>query len=86
MDKRRGPVGDWTNRQIEYYATLRRLCNELGRPVTVEEVAAAEGVVRTAARRVLNEFVYQNWVVWCRKGYRKYYWPRGWRPQARRWH
>lgn len=72
-----------TSRQKSYYATTCRLCRELGRPVTAEEVAEAEGVDRSTARRAIVDLVIQGVVVWSTKGPKHYYWPRGWRPLMR---
>jgi len=67
-----------TNRQKAHFAVLCSLCQQKKRPVTAAELAEAEGIFLTAARRALNVLIFQGLVVWCRKGKKKYYWPRGW--------
>ncbi len=69
-----------TSRRKSYYATICRLCRELGRPVTAGEVAGAERVTKSTARKAIDELIMQSFVVWCKEGYKRYYWPKGWRP------
>lgn len=69
-----------TNRQKAHFTALCVLCQKKKRPVTATELAEAEGMVRTAAGRALDVLIFQGLVVWCRKGKKKYYWPRGWQP------
>ena len=72
-----------TNRQKAHFTALCVLCQQKKRPVTATELAEAEGTTwkgAGSAGRALNVLIYQGLVVWCRKGKKKYYWPRGWRP------
>lgn len=43
-----------TSRQKEYYETICKLCCQLNRPVTAEEIAEAEHVCYVAANYMLN--------------------------------
>jgi len=69
-----------TSRQKAYYATLCRLCRELGRPVTAEEIAEVEGVTPRAVRSATTRMLTRGLLAWRVQGKEHYYWPRGWRP------